>query len=290
MGLVVMLLALYEPKGLIGLVQRLRPRPSPRPEGSADGGTQFALRNEDPPLTVTGLRKHFGGVVALDDISLTVRPGEILGLLGPNGAGKSTLFDCITGFQRPLRGTVHLGSESLTYAPAHVIAQRGVVRTFQLIRIFPDLTVWQNLLVAQPHRGESIWQALQVSAARTEQRAETYLRIIGLTTFRHTPAAQLSYGQQKLLSLAMGLMSDAAILFLDEPTAGVNPKTIDGLIGVIRDANRAGQTFVIIEHNTTVIDALAHRVYFMADGRMLAEGTPADLRENALVLEAYYGR
>ncbi len=292
LGLVVMLLALYEPKGLVGLVQRLHhPRRLPRPEGGRAGvGAHIASRNEAPPLTVTGLRKYFGGVVALDDISLTVRPGEILGLLGPNGAGKSTLFDCITGFQHPHKGTVHLGSESLTRAAAHVIARRGVVRTFQLIRIFPDLTVWRNLLVAQPHRGESIWHALQMSTAPTEQRADTYLRLIGLTPYRTTPAAQLSYGQQKLLSLAMGLMSDAAILFLDEPTAGVNPKTIDDLIGVIREANRAGQTFVIIEHNMAVIDALAHRVYFMTDGRILAEGSPTELRENALVLEAYYGR
>jgi len=291
LGLVVILLALYEPKGLVGLLQRLQPRPLPRPEaGRTSVEAHVASGSEPSPLTVTGLRKHFGGVVALDDISLTVHPGEILGLLGPNGAGKSTLFDCITGFQRPQKGSVRLGNESLAHAPAHVIAKRGLVRTFQLIRIFPDLTVWQNLLVAQPHRGETVWHALQKSAASITQRAESYLRIIGLTEYRNNPAAQLSYGQQKLLSLAMGLMSEAAILFLDEPTAGVNPKTINDLIGVIREANRAGQTFVIIEHNMEVMDALAHRVYFMTEGRILAEGSPTDLRKNALVLEAYYGR
>lgn len=292
LGLAVMLLALYEPNGLIGLLRRLRPHPRPPGEGGrALLEVPSSPRGQGcPSLTVVGLRKHFGGVMALDGVSVTVRPGEILGLLGPNGAGKSTLFDCITGFQRPQQGTVHLGGEPITRAPAHVIARLGLVRTFQLIRIFPDLTVWENLLVAQPHRGEGVWRALGKSGTRIDQRAQTYLRMIGLGQYRHSLAGHLSYGQQKLLALAMGLMSDAAILFLDEPTAGVNPVLINDLIEVIRKANEAGQTFVIIEHNMEVIDALAHRVYFMADGRILAEGTPAAIQTNALVLEAYYGR
>ncbi len=292
LGLLVMLLALYEPKGFVGLLQRLKTRPLPPLEGA-----QASPDLLPPPrpsdtilLMVTGLRKHFGGVVALDDVSLTVRRGEILGLVGPNGAGKSTLFDCITGVQRPNEGTVRLADQIITRAPTHFIARRGLVRTFQMIRIYPDLTIRENLLVAQPHSGESVWHALQRSGTRTENRVETLLKQVGLAAYRDNPAAELSYGQQKLLSLAMGLMSEAVILFLDEPTAGVNPRVIDDLITAIQEANGAGQTFVIIEHNMAVIDALAHRVYFMADGRILAQGSSTDLRTNPLVLEAYYGR
>ncbi len=291
LGLLVMLVGLYEPKGFVGLVQRLKPRPMLPLEGAAASPDLPPPRPSDTTLlTVSGLRKHFGGLVALEDVSLTVRRGEILGLVGPNGAGKSTLFDCITGFQRPKEGTVRLAEQIITRAPAHFIARRGLVRTFQMIRIYPDLTARENLLVAQPHGGESVWHALRRSGARTENRVETLLRQVGLAAYRDSPAAELSYGQQKLLSLAMGLMSEAVILFLDEPTAGVNPRVIDELIAIIREANRAGQTFVIIEHNMAVIDALAHRVYFMADGRILAQGSPTDLRANPLVLEAYYGR
>ncbi len=291
LGLLVMLVALFEPKGLVGLVQRMHPRvPFPLEGAATHPGLPPRPRGGATCLTIVGMRKHFGGLVALDDVNLTVQRGEILGLVGPNGAGKSTLFDCISGFQRPDGGTVHLADQLLTGAPAHLIARRGLVRTFQLIRIFPDLTVAQNLLVAQPHGGERVWHALRKSEAPIEDRVETLLRQVELSAYRDSPAAALSYGQQKLLSLGMGLMSEATILFLDEPTAGVNPRVIDDLIGVIRDANAAGQTFVIIEHNMAVIDALAHRVYFMADGRILAEGSPADLRTNPIVLEAYYGR
>ncbi len=291
LGLLVMLVALFEPKGLVGLAQRMHPRlPLPLEGAATRPGLPPRPRGGATCLTVVGMRKHFGGLVALDDVNLTVQRGEILGLVGPNGAGKSTLFDCISGFQRPDGGTVHLADQLLSGVPAHLIARRGLVRTFQLIRIFPDLTVAQNLLVAQPHGGERVWHALRKSEAPIEDRVETLLRQVELSAYRHSPAAALSYGQQKLLSLGMGLMSEATILFLDEPTAGVNPRVIDDLIGVIRDANAAGQTFVIIEHNMAVIDALAHRVYFMADGRILAEGSPADLRTNPIVLEAYYGR
>jgi len=291
LGLLVMLVALFEPKGLIGFAQRMHSRgPLPIEGGEDRSGLPPRRPGEASLLTVVGMRKRFGGLVALDDVNLSVQRGEILGLVGPNGAGKSTLFDCITGFQRPDGGTVLLADRFITAAPAHLIAKQGLVRTFQLLRIFPDLTVAQNLLVAQPHREETVWHALRRSEARIAHRVEPLLRQVELSTYRDSPAGTLSYGQQKLLALAMGLMSEADILLLDEPTAGVNPRVIDALIAIIRAANTAGQTFVIIEHNMAVIDALAHRVYFMADGRVLAEGTPADLRANPTVLETYYGQ
>lgn len=291
LGLLVMVLSLYEPKGLVGLLQRLKPRPLPLVEGAAPAGDAPPVpSSSEVILSVTGMQKRFGGLVALDDVTFTVNRGEILGLVGPNGAGKSTLFDCITGFQRSNGGTVHLKGQSITRTPAHAIARWGLVRTFQLIRIFPDLTARQNLLVAQHHRGESVWHALRPSTPAIEHRAEMWLRRVGLSAYWDTPAGELSYGQQKLLSLMMALMSEADLIFLDEPTAGVNPRIIQDLIMAIRERNLAGLTFVIIEHNMDVINALAHRVYFLADGRIIAEGSPADLRRNPQVLEAYYGR
>ena len=290
-GLLIMLLAVYEPRGVMGLARRLRMRPlrpaegaAPRPEPAA--GTP----QEEPALVVRAVTKRFGGIVALDGVSLTVRRGEILGLIGPNGAGKSTLFDCITGFQRPEEGSVQVGATSLRGLPPHRVAHHGVVRTFQLIRVFPELTVRENLLAAQPHRGDSPWAALRPSPPATQARAEELMSQVGLGASRDTPAGELSYGQQKLLSLAMALMTHAAVILLDEPTAGVNPAVVHELIAHIRALNGRGQTFVIIEHNMQVIDALAHRVYFMADGHVLAEGTPEEIRQNPRVLEAYYGR
>jgi branched-chain amino acid transport system ATP-binding protein len=240
-------------------------------------------------LSVDAATKAFGGLVVLDRVNLVVKRGEILALIGPNGAGKSTLFDCITGFQRIGSGTVRLNNQDITHAAAHAIAHRGLVRTFQLIRIFPDLTVEENMLAAQPHAGERVWAALRRSPPGVQTEVTGLLRMVGLLAHRAVPASELSYGQQKLLSFAMALMTDAPIILLDEPTAGVNPTMIHDMIAYIRDANARGRTFVVIEHNVDVVDALAQRVYFMADGRILAEGTPTEIRRNPQVLDAYYG-
>ncbi len=290
-GLLIMLLALYEPRGLYGILQRARPHPVPQIEGAAAGhdGPTAAPANQ-VLLSVDALTMRFGGIVALDRVGLAVRRGEILCLIGPNGAGKSTLFDCVTGFQRPESGAVRLNGRPITGAPAHAIVRQGLVRTFQLIRIFPELTVWENVLAAQPHAGERMWTALRRSAPQTEAQAAALLRTVGLLGYRAIPAGELSYGQQKLLSLAMALMTGATIVLLDEPTAGVNPTMIREIIAHIQDANRAGRTFLIIEHNMEVVNALAHRVYFMADGRILVEGGPEEIRRDPRALEAYYGR
>jgi neutral amino acid transport system ATP-binding protein len=165
-----------------------------------------------------------------------------------------------------------------------------LVRTFQLIRVFPDLTVEENVLAAQPHAGESVWSALQRSSAGVQAQVTTVLRMVGLLAHRAVPASQLSYGQQKLLSFGMALMTNAELVLLDEPAAGVNPRLIQDMVSYIKDANARGRTFVIIEHNIDVVNALATRVYVMADGRILAEGTPEEIRRNPQVLEAYYGR
>lgn len=290
-GLLIMLVALYEPRGLAGLLHRARPHPLPAIEGASDVSFVSAPQaSGDVVLSVDAATKAFGGLVVLDQIDLAVRRGEILALIGPNGAGKSTLFDCITGFQRVDAGTVRLDGQDITRAAPHAVAHRGLVRTFQLIRVFPDLTVEENVLVAQPHAGESVWSALQHSSAGVQTQATTLLRMVGLLAHRAVPASQLSYGQQKLLSFAMALMTNAEVVLLDEPAAGVNPRLIQDMVAYIKDANARGRTFVIIEHNIDVVNAVATRVYVMADGRIFAEGTPEEIRRNPQVLEAYYGR
>jgi len=156
-GLLIMLLSLYEPRGLYGIVQRARPRPLPQVEGaSAAEPAPPAPPADEVVLSVESVTKRFGGIIALDRVRVVVKRGEILSLIGPNGAGKSTLFDCITGFQKTDSGRVRLNGDVITGAPAHAITQRGLVRTFQLIRIFPDLSVWENMLAAQPHAGERV--------------------------------------------------------------------------------------------------------------------------------------
>jgi ABC-type branched-subunit amino acid transport system ATPase component len=286
-----MLVSMYEPRGLAGLFHRASPRPLPAIEGASVAGPASAPQaSGGVMLSVNAVTKAFGGLMVLDHVDLAVRRGEILALIGPNGAGKSTLFDCITGFRRVDAGTVRLDGQDITRAAPHAVAHRGLVRTFQLIRVFPDLTVEENVLAAQPHAGETVWSALQRSSAGVQAQVTTVLRMVGLLAHRAVPASQLSYGQQKLLSFGMALMTNAELVLLDEPAAGVNPRLIQDMVSYIKDANARGRTFVIIEHNIDVVNALATRVYVMADGRILAEGTPQEIRRNPQVLEAYYGR
>ncbi|HYM90345.1 MAG TPA: branched-chain amino acid ABC transporter ATP-binding protein/permease [bacterium] len=301
-GLAIMLVALYEPRGLVGLIHRLGGRRGAAPPASAGAPraegrepARPARAGAAPPLLeVAGLAKHFGGVEALRGVDLEVGRGEIVGVLGPNGAGKSTLFDCVTGFLRPSGGRVLLrtaaGARALTGRPPHWIAQQGLARTFQLIRVFPSLTTWEHLLVGQEHRGEPLLAAFSASPPEVREQARALMRLVGLQDARDTPAGALSYGQQKLLALATALMRRPSLVLLDEPVAGVNPAVIERLKAYIRGENAGGATFLIIEHNMQVLMELAERLYFMADGRMVVEGPPQAIQENAQVLAIYYGR
>lgn len=300
-GLAIMLAAVYEPRGLVGVIERLRRRrPSdrvPRSVRTEVSEAQDSPRSAPtgaPLLHTAGLSRRFGGLAALQDVDLEVRRGEIVGILGPNGAGKSTLFDCVTGFLPPSAGQVMLhadtGDQALTGRPPHWIAQQGLARTFQLVRVFPALTVRENLLVAQEHRGEPLLAAFRPSPPDVCQRADAFLRAVGLEEFRDAPAGTLSYGQQKLLALAVALMRHPVLVLLDEPVAGVNPTTIEHLKRYIRRQNAAGMTFLIIEHNIEVLMDLADRLYFLADGRVVAQGPPEAIQRNEKVLSLYYGR
>lgn len=329
-GLAIMLVALYEPRGLVGVLERASaawrgPRVpdtlSPagaavEPSGAAgerstaagERNGAAAARTEAPAVASDGrsgggdtpllatmeLTKRFGGVEALRDVDLAVRRGEVVGVLGPNGAGKSTLFDCVTGFLRPSSGRIVLqttsGARRIDGRPPHWIAQQGLARTFQMIRVFPALTVWAHLLAGQEHTAERLWTAFRPSPAGVEERARELLQVTGLAAARDIPAGLLSYGQQKLLALATALMRRPPLVLLDEPVAGVNPAVIEHLKAYIRRAHAAGTTFFIIEHNLPVLMELAERLYFLADGRVAAEGSPQAIQKNAEVLAIYYGR
>lgn len=304
-GLAIMLVAVYEPRGLVGLIARWRPGARPRaggaPPDAAPGAGPPPSADADrrvpagpPLLRVEALSKRFGGLEALRDVTLHVRRGEILGVLGPNGAGKSTLFDCISGFVRPSRGTVRLaspgGDRVLTGRPPSWIAQQGIGRTFQLIRVFPDLTVLENVLCGQEHRGEPLLAAFRPSPPDVRARACDLLRLVGLEEARALPAGNLSYGQQKLLALAVALLRRPRLVLLDEPVAGVNPAVVERLRHHIRLQNAGGVTFLIIEHNMEVLMELADRLYFMAEGRVVTEGPPRAIQQSEEVLSLYYGR
>lgn len=300
-GLAIMLVAMYEPRGLVGLLARFRRavrRGPRRPATTAPVPSPGAGPRGAGPLSslldVEALAKRFGGVEALRGVTLGVRRGEIVGVLGPNGAGKSTLFDCITGFTVPSGGTIVLrtgGSDRVLAgrAPAW-IAQQGLARTFQLIRIFPRLTVLENMLAGQEHRGEPLFHVFRSSSPEVRERAEGLLRLVGLEGSRVALAGELSYGQQKLLALAMALVRGPRLVLLDEPVAGVNPTVIERLKNHIRAQNAAGVTFLIIEHNIDVLMELADRLYFLADGRVVTEGPPEAIQRSEEVLSLYYGR
>ena len=300
-GLAIMLVAVYEPRGLAGVLARLgravrrgprRPvstAPVPSPGvGPRGAGPRTSL------LDVEALAKRFGGVEALREVTLSARRGEIVGVLGPNGAGKSTLFDCITGFTVPSGGTIVLraggGARVLAGRTPAWIAQQGLARTFQLIRVFPGLTVLENMLAGQEHRDEPLFHVFRSSSPEVRERVEDLLRLVGLDGSPGARAGELSYGQQKLLALAMALVRGPTLVLLDEPVAGVNPTVIERLKSHIQAQNAAGVTFLIIEHNIDVLMELADRLYFLADGRVVTEGPPEAIQRSEEVLSLYYGR
>src|SRR5213593_45147 len=241
-------------------------------------------------LEVSGVTKHFGGLTALAGVDISVEAGEIVGLIGPNGSGKTTLFHCIAGVLRPDGGDVRLRGESLIGAAPHVVCARGVGRTFQLVRVFPQLSAVDNVLAGQSHRAESVVAAFAGASTTTVRaRALALLQFMGLDDQAATPASELSYGQQRLLELAAVLMGEPRLILLDEPTAGVNPVLVDRLLARLREINRSGITIVLIEHNMEAVMSLSGRMYALAMGRTIAEGAPEALRESPAVLEAYFG-
>jgi neutral amino acid transport system ATP-binding protein len=239
-------------------------------------------------LEVTGIGKAYGGIHALADCSMAFSEGAINGLIGPNGSGKTTLFNVMTGYTRPDAGRVLLRGEDVTGARPDQVFRRGVARTFQLTRIFPRLSVIENVHVASRREGLLAHLRRWTTAAEHEQAQEA-LDFVGLSRLANEPAGSLSYGQQKLLEFAFILVTKPQVMLLDEPAGGVNPALLRQLADRIRALNREGVTFIIVEHDMEFVMGLCDRVLVMQHGRALTDGTPAAVRRNPAVLEAYLG-
>ena len=243
-----------------------------------------------PVIEVQGVSKTFGGVVANRDLTLSVPAGRITGLIGPNGSGKTTLFNSITGYHPIDAGSIRFNGREISHLNVQKIARLGLVRTFQQTRIYGKMDCVQNMCISIPHRTATWRDMFAKYSPPIVEKAERLLDLVGLHTKCHYSAGSLSFGQQKLLEFAMALMNEPVVLLLDEPTAGINPTLINGLIDLLLRANRElGITLLIIEHNMRVIMSLAEHIYCLAHGELLAEGSPRQIRDDRRVVDAYLG-
>jgi branched-chain amino acid transport system ATP-binding protein len=232
-------------------------------------------------LSVRGLTKRFGGVVANRDISFDVRPGELVGVIGPNGAGKSTLFDLITGFTRPDTGEVRLDDRAITGLRPDQISRLGVARTFQKLRPFAEMTALENVMVG------ALQQLADIEAARAA--AQSALAQVGLADRGQAHARALSTGQRKRLELARALATGPRLLLLDEVTGGVDQATVPGLVRLVRDCHARGLSLIVIEHNMRVIMEISERIVALQLGEVIANGSPREIRRDRRVIDAYLG-
>ena len=241
-------------------------------------------------LAARGVCKAFGGVQALDGCCLEVEAGTIAGLIGPNGSGKTTLFNVITGYERPGEGDVYLGGRRITNLPPDRVFKLGIGRTFQLTRIFPRLTVMENMLVAVPQRHRRSRNPLaRASVASDRRRAMELLEFTGIEAHADDLAGTLSYGQRKLLELSYLLIADPDVMLLDEPAGGVNPSLAARIAARIKELNADGKTFLVVEHNMGFVMDLCDQVTVLDYGRVAASGPPAIIRSDPRVLDAYLG-
>lgn len=239
-----------------------------------EGGAELAT-----VLEVSALERRFGGVRAVDGISFAVPQGAIVGLCGPNGSGKTTTFNCITGTDRANAGSIAFRSREIRSADPYVISRLGIGRTFQIVRIFAELTALENLVAVS--RVSNDCERLE-GAVRA-------LETVGLAHMENTLAGSLSFGQKKLLELARVMLLDPALLLMDEPAAGVNPALLERLIALLKRFNAEGRSILIVEHNMRVISELCEWVYVLDHGRVMAQGTPDEVRSDPYVQQAYLG-
>jgi len=247
-------------------------------------------------LELQSITKTFGGIVAVDDVSLTVSEGKITSLIGPNGAGKTTLFNLISGFLKPDKGAIYYNNHHrLDGLPPWKIARLGIGRLFQDVRVFDRLSVLDNVLLAENNPCEnpflSLLQRKKMRRLEKEniKEAGRWLEFVGLSDMRDTLAENLSYGQQKLLAIARLLMGRFDLFLLDEPTAGVNPTMVKPILGLIRRFSNEGKTVIVIEHNMMVVLEISDWVYFLDDGMVVSSGLPDDVLRDATVRKSYLG-
>ncbi len=241
-------------------------------------------------IEVSNVSKSFGGVVANHDISVNVEDGKITGLIGPNGSGKTTLFNSVVGHHPIDAGSIKFRGEEISDFKVPQIARLGLLRTFQQTRIYSKMNCVENMLISVPHRRAKLMDMFRVHSPDSHDRALELLEFVGLYSKRNLIAGDLSFGQQKLLEFAMALMNEPKVLLLDEPTAGINPTLINGLIDRLKRANEElGVTLFVIEHNMRVIMNLAEHIYCLAHGELLAEGPPDAIQNDQRVVDAYLG-
>lgn len=250
-----------------------------------------------PLLAVKGLMMRFGGLLAMNNVELELRPQEIVSLIGPNGAGKTTVFNCLTGFYRPTGGSIKLRDQQLAGLSGQKIARMGIVRTFQHVRLFREMTVIENLLVAQhQHLKSGVFAGLLKTPAFRKaesealDRASSWLQRVGLLELANRQAGNLAYGQQRRLEIARCMVTRPEILMLDEPAAGLNPKEtheLDELIAELRGEHKV--SVLLIEHDMKLVMGISDRIYVVNQGTPLANGTPEEIRNNPDVIRAYLG-
>ena len=250
----------------------------------------------DEMLSMKGVSKSFGGILAVNECNLTIDEGTIVGLIGPNGAGKSTLFDLISGFQRPDKGSIVFLGREITNLPAYKIARLGLIRTFQIPRALTRMTVLENMMIGrQGQTGERIWNPIiswhkvQTEEKAIEKKSLEILDFFDLRLLKDEYAGALSGGQKKMLEMARALMADPKLLLLDEPFSGVNPSLADRLIERIKSLKEKGLTIMIIEHGIPYVIALSDEIYVLNKGGIMAHGQPEEVISNKRVFEAYLG-